>query len=83
MALFSSGAFFFILTYVGGIFISVFILKYNKRKAKSVLSAIALFALFILTWIPINVVCLFKKDMVWEEIKHNRGIKTSELKFNK
>ena len=41
-ALFSSGAFFFILTYVGGIFISVFILKYNKRKAKSVLSAIAL-----------------------------------------
>lgn len=82
-ALFSSGAFFFILTYVGGIVVSVFILKYNKRKAKSVLSAIALFALFILTWVPINVVCLFKKDMVWEEIKHNRGIKTSELKFNK
>ena len=82
-ALFSSGAFFFILTYVGGIVVSVLILKYNKRKAKSVLSAIALFALFILTWIPINVVCLFKKDMIWEEIKHNRGIKTSELKFNK
>lgn len=81
--LFSSGTVFFILTYVSGIIISLFILKYNKRKAKNVLSAIALFALFILTWVPINVVCIFTKNMKWEEIKHNRGIKSTELKFNK
>ena len=56
---------------------------YNKRKAKNLLSAIALFAVFILTWIPINVVCLFTKDMKWEEIKHNRGIASNEMKFNK
>lgn len=72
-----------ILTYVSGVVVSVFILKYNKRKAKNLLSAIALFAVFILTWIPINVVCLFTKDMKWEEIKHNRGIASNEMKFNK
>ncbi len=82
-SLFSSGAVFMILTYVSGIIVSIFILKYNKRKAKNLLSAIALFAVFILTWIPINVVCLFTKDMKWEEIKHNRGIASNEMKFNK
>ena len=82
-SLFSSGAVFMILTYVSGVVVSIFILKYNKRKAKNLLSAIALFAVFILTWIPINVVCLFTKDMKWEEIKHNRGIASNEMKFNK
>ena len=82
-SLFSSGAIFMILTYVSGVVVSIFILKYNKRKAKNLLSAIALFAVFILTWIPINVVCLFTKDMKWEEIKHNRGIASNEMKFNK
>ena len=82
-SLFSSEAIFMILTYVSGVVVSIFILKYNKRKAKNLLSAIALFAVFILTWIPINVVCLFTKDMKWEEIKHNRGIASNEMKFNK
>ncbi len=82
-ALFSSGTLFMIFTYVVGVVCSVFILKYNKRKAKNLLSAIALFSVFILTWIPINVVCLFTKDMKWEEIKHNRGISSNDLKFNK
>lgn len=82
-ALFSSGAVFFLLTYLSGVIVSLFILKYNKRKAKDVLSAVALFTLFILSWVPINVACLFTKNMKWEEIKHNRGIKSSELKFNK
>lgn len=81
--LFSSGAVFMILTYVAGIICSVFVLKYNKRKAKNLLSAIALFAVFILTWIPINIVCLFNKNMKWEEIKHSRGISANDLKFNK
>jgi len=81
--LFSSGAVFMILTYTAGIVVSVFVLKYNKRKAKNLLSAIALFAVFILTWIPINVICLFTKELKWEEIKHSRGITASDLKFNK
>lgn len=81
--LFSSGALFMIITYISGVIVSLFVVKYNKRKARNVLSSIALFALFILTWIPINVICLFTKDMKWEEIKHSRGIKTEDLKFNK
>ena len=68
--LYSSGLFFLILTYFSGVIVSIFVLQYNRRNAKSAISAIVLFALFILTWVPINLVCLFTRDMVWEEIKH-------------
>ncbi len=81
--LFSSGILFLALTYISGVIVSIFVIKYNRRKSKSVISAIALFALFILTWIPINVLCLFKKDLKWEEIKHSRGINAKEMGIQK
>lgn len=77
--LFSSGVLFLVLTYISGVIMSVFVVRYNKRKSRSVISAIALFALFILTWVPINVICLFKKDMKWEAIKHKRGMSASDI----
>lgn len=77
--LFSSGVLFLVLSYISGVIVSIFVIKYNKRKSKSVISAIVLFALFILTWIPINVVCLFKKDLKWEEIKHSRSMVANEI----
>src|SRR5574344_1207598 len=81
--MFSSGMFFLLLSYVSGVITSVFVIKYNQRKAKNVISSIVLFAVFILTWIPINVLCLFKKDMSCEEIKHKRGIYAKVIKFEK
>lgn len=77
--LFSSGVIFLALSYISGVIVSIFVIKYNKRKSKSVISAIVLFALFILTWVPINVVCLFKKNLKWEEIKHSRSIAATEI----
>ena len=44
------------------------------------MSGILLFSLFMLTWIPINFICLFKKDMSWEPIKHKRGMGIDEVK---
>lgn len=81
--LFSSGIIFLLLTYISGVITSIFVIKYNRRKSKSVISAIALFALFILTWVPINVLCLFKKNLKWEEIKHQRGMAASDIGSNK
>lgn len=81
--LFSSGITFLALTYITGIITSIFVIKYNKRKSKNVISAIALFAVFILTWVPINFICLFKKDLKWEEIKHKRGMDAASLGMQK
>ena len=81
--LFAYGIVFFILAYIINVITNIFVIKYNKKKVKDTLSGVLLFTFFILTWIPINVVCLFTKDMKWEEIKHNRGIASNEMKFNK
>mgnify|MGYP003296293591 CR=1 FL=1 len=35
---------------------------YNKKSVKEIMSGILLFTFFMLTWIPINIICLFKKD---------------------
>ena len=81
--MFSSGILFLAMSYISGVIVSIFVIKYNKRKSKNVISAIVLFAIFILTWVPINVLCLFKKDLKWEEIKHQRGMSVKDVGIQK
>ena len=50
-----------------------------KKRIKPLWKGILLFPLFILSWLPINIICLFKKDVKWEEIKHERSIKLEEI----
>ena len=78
--MFAYGLVFFILAYIINVLTNIFVIKYNKKKVKDTLSGVLLFTFFILTWIPINIVCLFKKDIVWEPIKHNRNMDIDEVK---
>ena len=77
--LFASGIFFFFILYASGIVLSLFILLYNHKKIRRVLGAVLMFAVFILTWIPINIVCLVKRNIKWEPIKHNRDVNINSL----
>lgn len=77
--LFASGILFFFLLYTSGILISLFVLIYNRKKLKKVISGVAMFAVFILSWIPINIVCLVKRNIKWEPIKHNRDVELQSL----
>ena len=52
---------------------NIFVVKYNRKSAKNILSGILFFSLFIATWIPINIICMFKKTENWEQIKHDRS----------
>ncbi|MBR1376216.1 MAG: glycosyltransferase family 2 protein [Bacilli bacterium] len=76
---FASGILFFIVTYLIGVLTNVFIFKINKQNLKEVTSSIFLFALFILTWIPINIVCMIKKDVTWKPISHDRNVDMEKL----
>lgn len=71
--LYASGIIFFLLFYFLSVFMNIFVMKYNHKSIKSALSGIIFFAVFLLSWIPINVVCLFKKTENWEYIKHDRS----------
>lgn len=78
--LYASGLLFFVIFYISNVAVNIFVVKYNKKKVSSILSGIILFSLFLATWIPINIVCMFKKTESWEEIKHDRSdVKIDEL----
>ena len=72
--MFAYGFVFMVVVYLLNILINIFILHYNNKPIKKTMPAIILFTVFILTWIPINIVCLFKKKQTWEPIKHTRSV---------
>ncbi len=78
--MYSWGIFYFLLGYLFNVIINIFVVVYNKKNVKEIMSGILLFTLFMLTWIPINFICIFKKDLAWEPIKHNRSIDIDEVK---
>lgn len=81
--LFAYGLLFFVITYIIGILLNMFIFKINKQKIKDVFASILLFSVFIITWIPINIICVFKRDITWEPITHNRNINVETLNIKK
>ena len=72
--LFAYNEIFLVITYIISVLLSVFIVNYLNKNIKEVISGIILFSIFLLSWIPINIICLFKKVKVWEEINHSRNI---------
>ena len=70
---------FFILSYIVSVLIAIFIVRYNKKQVKESISGIIAFPIFLITWIPINIVCLFTKKIKWEPIKHTRDISIDNI----
>lgn len=63
----------YVFTAVGGIMVVIL----SKKKVK--LHILLLFPLFILSWIPINILVLFKKECKWEQIRHERVLSLEEI----
>lgn len=78
--MYAYGLLFFIISYLSNVLLNMFIVTYNNKSIKEVMSGILLFIIFMTTWIPINVICLFKKDLAWEQIKHNRSVRIDQIK---
>lgn len=70
---------FFVVSYFISVGIAIFVVKYNKKDVKNSLSGIITFPFFLITWIPINIICLFTKKIKWEPIKHTRDISIDKL----
>ena len=72
---------FFLVTYLFGVLINIYVVKRNKRGIKEALSGILLFIAFVFSWIPINVHAMLDRNAKWDPIKHKKAA-NSEL-FNK
>lgn len=78
--LFAYNVLFFLITLVIGIALEVFVLLYNKKRVKELISGIVMFSIFLFSWVPINIDCLIRKYDRWEEIKHTRNININEIR---
>lgn len=61
--------------------ISVYTLQYYNGNVSKALSGIILFIVFMLSWIPINLKCIFtsKKELKWVPIVHDRNVDMADL----
>lgn len=69
---FSLGLVCFMISYLIGVILNMFVIIYYNRDVYETLHGIFLFSVFMITWIPINAICLFKKDLKWVPIEHNK-----------
>ena len=67
------------VSYVTSLALSVYVIIAEHKSSLRLLRGVASYRLFIVSWIPINVLCLFKKCTTWDEIKHTRSVKLDEM----
>ena len=70
---------FSIAMYLAQVILSTFVILINKKPLKKYLSGILLFPVFIITWLPINIIILFQKNIKWKHIPHNKNITIDEV----
>ena len=73
------GLFSMMISYLFTFIVTLFVTIYNKKSVSAMLPSLILFTLFILTWFPINVVSLFKKNVKWQHIGHNKDINIDDI----
>ena len=66
-------------TFVLPIFTAVLIMVLDGKKIRPMLKGLMFYPLFLGSWLLINFTALFKRDVKWEKIEHNRDIKINDV----
>jgi len=66
-------------TFLLPIFTAIIIMILDKKPIRPMIKGLALYPLFLGSWLLINFKCLFKKQTKWEKIEHVRDIKINEV----
>ena len=59
--------------------LAVLVVLIERKRVLPMMRGVLAYWAFIMSWIPINVVCLFKRDTSWKPIAHTRKVSLSEL----
>lgn len=62
------------ISYLFGVVVRILLLKKYNKSFKDNIGGVLLFDLFVISWIPINFICIFIKSCNWDSIKHNRSV---------
>ena len=66
-------------TFLLPIITAIRIMILDKKPIRPMIKGLALYPLFLGSWLLINFKCLFKKQTKWEKIEHVRDIKINEV----
>lgn len=75
--------FMLLVGYIASALSGIVILLMDRRSIKKMWKGILLYPLFMASWTILNVVCLFKKDVKWEKIDHNKDISIEDISERK
>ena len=63
-----------LVSYIAISLCALFVCVKSKKKIKDFSTGIIMFPIFLLSWQYLNIIILFKKEVVWDEIKHTQKI---------
>lgn len=58
---------------------TLLVLKLQNKSIKKSLKGVFTLSIFMLSWVPINMICLHKKNHIWEPIEHSSTVTIDEL----
>jgi len=67
-------------TFLVPIFTGIMIMIIDKKPIRPMIKGLALYPLFLGSWLLINFKCLFKRNIKWEKIEHNVSKSIDEMK---
>lgn len=67
-------------TFIAPIIVAFVIMIIEKRPISKMWKGMLMYPVFLGSWLLINFVCLFKKDVKWEKIEHTRDVKINDVK---
>ena len=68
--------------YISCVFFTLIVTLFAGKTDFKLFKGFFTFYFFLMTWIPINVVVMFKKTTTWDEIKHTKSVSISEVSDN-
>lgn len=68
--------------FVGCWFTGLLTLITEKKLSKDMFTSVASFPIFNILWVPIYIMCIFKKKVDWKPIVHVRNISISDIESN-
>lgn len=70
---------FLITAYIATVMISCLVVVLENKKITKSYMGILTLIIFMLSWIPINMICMFSKNHVWEPIVHDKDIDIEDV----
>ncbi|MGE5631019.1 MAG: glycosyltransferase family 2 protein, partial [Caulobacteraceae bacterium] len=66
-------------SYLASFIVAFAVILIERKRTLKMFKGIVTFWLFMLSWLPINILCIIRKQTEWTPIKHTRVVKINEL----